>query len=269
MAKSSKKPENPDKPATASPAQGETKKGERIAKVLARLGVASRRDVEKLIAAGNVAVDGKVLDHPAFIVEPHHRITVNGRPVAAKEPTRLWRFYKPQGVITSARDPQGRPTFFDLLPKNLPRVVSVGRLDLNSEGLLLLTNDGSFARFLELPQQRILRRYRVRVHVGARGVDEEKLKKLSRGITIDGFRYAGIEAEIDQRSGHNAWLNVTLTEGKNREIRKVMEYLGWPVSRLIRIGFGPFQLGKMEKGEVEEIPARVLADQFESYFKES
>ncbi len=235
-------------------------KGERIAKVLARAGVASRRDIERMIEQGRVSVNGKMLTHPAFIVTSDHQIMVDGKMITAKEPTRLWRYNKPAGLIVAARDPQGRPTIFEHLPKNLPRVISVGRLDLTSEGLLLLTNDGEMARFLESPQQGFLRRYRVRVHVGSKGLDEEKLSSLKHGVTIDGVDYRGLEVEKESLKGSNAWLIVGIREGKNREVRKVMEHLGYIVSRLIRIGFGPFQLAKLDVGQVEEIPARAFKD---------
>jgi 23S rRNA pseudouridine2605 synthase len=230
----------------------EDKKGERIAKFLARAGIASRRDAEKIITAGRVIVDGKKLDHPAFLVRPGMKITVDGKPVKTPEATRLWRYHKPEGLITSARDPQNRPTVFEHLPKNMPRVISVGRLDLNSEGLLLLTNDGGVARFME--KSDLPRSYRVRIHLAGQGVDEEALKKLERGVTVEGIRYKGVKAALEHAKGDNAWLNVTLQEGKNREIRRIMEHLGYRVNRLIRVGFGPFQLGRLEKGVVEEIP---------------
>jgi 23S rRNA pseudouridine2605 synthase len=242
------------------------KKGERIAKHLARAGIASRRDAEKLILAGRVTVDGKKLEHPAFLVAPGMDVRVDGKPVKAKEPPRLWRYHKPEGLVTSARDPQGRPTVFDNLPKNLPRVISAGRLDLNSEGLLLLTNDGGLARYLEMSD--LPRSYRVRVYAGAREIDKEKLERLGKGITIDGFRYKPVKAELENMKGTNAWLLITLQEGKNREIRKIMEHLGYEVNRLIRTGFGPFQLGRIEKGVVEEIPVSLLQKSLPDYFKE-
>jgi 23S rRNA pseudouridine2605 synthase len=235
--------------------------GERIAKYLARAGVASRRDVERMIAAGRVLVDGEVLTTPAFFVTPDQRITVDGQPVAAREATRLWRYYKPRGLVTAARDPQGRPTVFEKLPKQMPRVVSVGRLDLDSEGLLLLTNDGGLARKLELPSSGWQRRYRVRV----RGTpDAAALARLRRGITVDGIAYGLIEAILERRAAGgragNSWLTVTLREGKNREIRRVFEHLGHPVSRLIRVAFGPFELGALAPGAVEEVSPAVLRE---------
>lgn len=259
----------PAKKAAEAAAPRDPSTGERIAKALSRLGIASRRDAERLINEGRVTVDDAPVTHPAFFVTAQNRITIDGKPAGSREPTRLWRYHKPEGLVTTARDPQGRPTVFASLPANLPRVMSVGRLDIASEGLLLLTNDGALARYLERPQQEFTRRYRVRVHGGGKGVDPARLQGLARGITIDGFAYKGIEARLAQSTGHNAWLEVALTEGKNREIRRVMEALGYPVSRLIRIGFGPFHLGKLAKGAVEEIPARVLKEQLPGFFKEA
>lgn len=231
---------------------------ERIAKRLARAGLCSRREAERWIAEGRVAVNGKTLTGPAVTVGPNDHITVDGRPIPAAEPTRLWRYHKPRGLVTTARDPQGRPTVFDNLPPELPRVVAIGRLDINSEGLLLLTNDGELARRLELPSNAWTRRYRVRVHGH---VDPGRLEALAEGITIDGVAYGPIRARLDRQRGDNAWLTMALTEGKNREVRRVCEHLGWPVNRLIRVAFGPFQLGSLEPGAVEEVPAKVLQDQ--------
>lgn len=233
-------------------------RGERIAKWLARAGVASRRDVEKLIAEGRVKLNNAVLAHPASFVAPGDIVRVDGVPVDAPERTRMWRYHKPAGLVTTHRDPQGRPTVFDKLRETLPRVISVGRLDLNSEGLLLLTNDGALARQLELPATGWLRRYRVRVHGHP---DPAALAALAKGLTIDGTRYGAIEAGLDSRKGDNAWLTVSLREGRNREVRRVMAHLGLTVSRLIRIAYGPFQLGTLPRGGVEEVPARVLRDQ--------
>ncbi len=240
--------------------------GERIAKRLARAGLCSRREAEAWIRAGRVAVDGKVLDGPAVTVTDASAITVDGKPLPAAEPTRLWRYHKPAGLVTTTRDPQGRPTVFERLPKDLPRVVSIGRLDLGSEGLLLLTNDGELARRLELPATGWLRRYRVRVR-GA--VDPARLEALEAGIEIDGMRYGPIRARLDRQLATNAWLTVALAEGRNREVRRVCEHLGWPVLRLIRISYGPFQLGQLKPGEVEEVRQRVLRDQLGAGPKEA
>ena len=233
-------------------------KGERIAKVLARAGLCSRRDAERWIAEGRVRVNGRVLETPACVVGEKDRIVVDGQPLPAAERTRLWRFHKPAGVVTTHRDPQGRPTLFDILPAELPRVVSVGRLDLNSEGLILLTNDGGLARRLELPSTGWLRRYRVRVH-GI--VDPARLASLEAGVTVEGIAYGPIRAVLDSQKGENAWLTVSMREGKNREIRRVMEHLGYVTSRLIRVAYGPFQLGELERGTAAEITGKVLRDQ--------
>jgi len=228
------------------------KPGERIAKVMARAGLCSRREAEAWIAAGRVAVNGATLKTPAVVVSPADMIAVDGKPIPAKEPTRLWRYHKPRGVVTTARDPEGRPTVFDGLPAGLPRVVTVGRLDLNSEGLLLLTNDGELKRRLELPAAGWRRRYRVRVHGAA---DPADLAALAGGVTIDGIHYGPINGTLDRQKGDNAWLTLEITEGKNREIRRICEHLGWPVSRLIRVAFGPFELGDLAPGAVTEVPA--------------
>lgn len=237
--------------------------GERIAKRLARAGVCSRRDAERWIAEGRVRVNGVTLDSPAFLVRDGDRIQVDGQTVGEPEPTRLWRYHKPEGLVTTARDEKGRATVFDHLPNTMPRVISVGRLDLSSEGLLLLTNDGALARHLELPSTGWLRRYRIRVH----GVPTpETMKKLADGVVIEGLAYGPIETVIDRTVGYNSWLTVGLREGKNREVRRVFEWLGLPVSRLIRVAYGPFQLGKLERGAVEEVPRRVLRDQMPDFF---
>ena len=239
-------------------APGDGAKGkERIAKRLARAGVCSRREAERMIADGRVAVDGKTLTSPALSVTADARITVDGKPVAKAGRTRLWRFHKPRGVLTTHRDPEGRPTVFDGLPKALGRLISVGRLDFNSEGLLLLTNDGGLARRLELPSGGWVRRYRVRAFGN---IDAERLEALAAGITIDGVNYGPIHCGIERRRGDNTWLALSLREGKNREIRRVMEHLGLTVSRLIRIGFGPFALAKLAPGAIEEVPAKALAE---------
>jgi 23S rRNA pseudouridine2605 synthase len=238
--------------------EDDPQRGERIAKWLARAGIASRRDAEKLIAEGKVKLNGKAVETPATFVAPGDKVSVEGKPVAAPERTRLFRYHKPDGLVTTHRDPQGRPTVFEKLPPGLPRVVSIGRLDITSEGLLLLTNDGELARRLELPANGWLRRYRVRVHGP---VDERALANLARGITIDRVAYGPIEAGLDSRQGTNAWLTVSLKEGKNREVRRVMEHLGLQVTRLIRIAYGPFQLGVLPRHGVEEVHPRILRDQ--------
>jgi 23S rRNA pseudouridine2605 synthase len=232
--------------------------GERIAKRIARAGLCSRREAERWIEQGRVAVDGVLLTTPAFTVTKDNKVMVDGRPLPAAQETRLWRYHKPPGLVTTNRDELGRDTIFDHLPKNLPRVLTVGRLDLNSEGLLLLTNDGDLARKLELPATGWTRRYRVRVYGR---VDQAKLNPLKRGVTIEGVGYDSIVASVDKQQGSNAWLTVSLREGKNREIRRVMEHLGWPVSRLIRLAYGPFQLGNLKAGAVEPVPHKVLREQ--------
>lgn len=239
--------------------------GERLAKVLARAGVASRREAEKLIEAGRVSVDGKKITSPALNVTEKNVIALDGEPIKAAEETRVWRYHKIAGVLTTNRDPKGRPTVFEKLPPELPRVVSIGRLDYNTEGLLLLTNDGELARHLELPQNGWLRHYRVRVYGD---VNEAKLKSLSKSVEIDGVRYEPIKAEIEKEKseGANKWLSVTIREGKNREVRKVMEHVGLQVTRLIRVSFGPFQLGKLPKGGIEEVPRRILRDSLGKFF---
>jgi 23S rRNA pseudouridine2605 synthase len=247
--------------------KSESSKGERIAKRLARAGICSRRDAERLIVAGRVAVDGKKLVSPAFNVTDKNRITVDGEPVEAPEPPRLWRYHKTSGTITTARDPKGRPTVFGKLPPEMPRVVSIGRLDFNTEGLLLLTNDGELARHMELPQNAWLRHYRVRVYGH---VDAKRLAALAKGVTISGIHYEPIKAilETEKTEGTNSWLSVSLREGKNREIRKVMEHLGLQVTRLLRVSFGPFQLGKLPRGGIEEVPRRELRAALGGFFKE-
>ncbi|RBP02832.1 23S rRNA pseudouridine2605 synthase [Roseiarcus fermentans] len=238
--------------------KSEVREGSRIAKVMARAGLCSRREAETWIAEGRVSVNGKVLDSPAYNVSDQDEVRVDGERLGAAERTRLFLFHKPRGLVTTSRDPEGRRTIFDALPPDLPRVVAIGRLDINTEGLLLLTNDGGLARVLELPATGWLRRYRVRAH-GA--VDQAQLDALRDGVTVDGIDYAGIEAKLDREQGSNAWITMGLREGKNREIKRVLEHLGLSVNRLIRVSFGPFELGDLAEGEVAEVRTRVLRDQ--------
>lgn len=232
--------------------------GDRIAKVLARAGVCSRRDAERLIAEGRVAVDGHVLATPAFKVKAGAKISVDGKPVKEPERARLFRYHKPKGLVTTHRDEKGRATVFENLPSGMPRVISIGRLDYNSEGLLLLTNDGELARKLELPSSGWIRRYRVRVFGKLMQAD---LDQLLKGITIEGVRYQPIEAKMDRQQGGNAWATIALKEGKNREVRRLMEHIGVKVNRLIRVTFGPFHLGQLKEGDADEIPSKVFRDQ--------
>ena len=235
-----------------------TPEGDRIAKVLSRAGVASRREAERMIELGEVSVNGKIITSPALNVVPSDKIMVRGQQISEPEPARLWLYYKPDGLVTSESDEKGRETVFDNLPPELPRVMSIGRLDLNSEGLLLLTNDGALKRRLELPSTGWLRKYRVRVNGNPMDPDLEPLRK---GIVIDGERFQPMNVVIDRIQGANAWLTVGLREGKNREIRRAMAAINLTVNRLIRISYGPFRLGDMEPGQVEEIKGKVLRDQ--------
>jgi 23S rRNA pseudouridine2605 synthase len=249
--------------AMSGPGQAAEKRGERIAKVIARSGLCSRRAAEALILGGHVTLNGKVLESPAVTVGSEDQIRVDGKQLAAPEPPRLWRYHKSPGLVTTTSDPQGRPTIFARLPAGLPRVVTIGRLDITTEGLLLLTNDGGLARALELPKTGWLRRYRVRVH-GV--VDEDRLARLAGGITLDGIRYRGIDARLERRQGTNAWISMALREGKHREVKTVLAAMGLEVTRLIRTSFGPFSLGALTRGEVEEVPRRVLREQLPAPF---
>lgn len=241
----------------------ENHKGERIAKRIARAGLCSRRDAERWIEQGRVQVNGKTLTTPACVVGDQDEIKVDGKALPGASATRLFLYHKPAGLVTTNKDERGRDTIFDHLPDGLPRVVTVGRLDINSEGLLLLTNDGELARFLELPATGWSRRYRVRVHGR---VDEKRLAALKDSFTLDGVRYQGIDASLEKTQGSNAWLHVVLREGKNREIRKVMESLDLPVTRLIRTAYGPFNLGTLPKGAAQELKADILKSQIPGYF---
>jgi len=252
----SRKDAPPPRPSAAS--GGESARAERIAKAIARAGLASRREAETWIAAGRVALNGTTITSPAVNVGSQDRVSVDGKPLPTRERTRLFLYHKPRGLLTTPADARGRPTIFGGLPKDLPRVVSVGRLDLNTEGLLLLTNDGGLARVLELPSTAWLRRYRVRAHGS---VTQDALDRLRNGITIEGVRYGAIEATLDRAQGSNVWLTFAIREGKNREVRNVLGALGLQVNRLIRVSFGPFQLGELPAGAVEEVATRTLRDQ--------
>ncbi len=236
---------------------------ERIAKFIARSGVCSRRAAEELIMQKRVTVNGETVLSPAFNVDGSEKILIDGEKLPTIEQTRLWIYYKPVGLITSHKD-ASRPTVFDNLPSNMPRVISVGRLDLNSEGLLLLTNDGELSRMLELPQNGWSRRYKVKVH-GI--ISQQKIDSVSNGVTIEGVNYGPVKITIDSTQGTNTWLTITLTEGKNREIRRLMQYIGLDVARLIRLSYGPFQLGSLKKGEVKEVPHKVLKEQLGGKFE--
>jgi len=242
---------------TQPPRSENRPEGDRIAKLLARAGVASRREVERMIAEGRVALDGKVLDTPATILASLRGVTVDGKPVSAAEATRLFAFHKPTGLITAERDPAGRPTIYtalrNALPKNAGRVMPVGRLDLNTEGLLLLTNDGAVKRTLELPASRVPRTYRARAFGD---VSQAQLEDLIEGVEIDGMRYGSINANLERSSGRNLWIEMTITEGKNREVRRVLEHLGLQVNRLIRVGYGPFNLGDLPRGQAVELTGK-------------
>jgi 23S rRNA pseudouridine2605 synthase len=271
----SRKPSPPKDASTAKSSDedlpGESQVGERIAKLLARAGVASRHGAEAMIAAGRVSVDGVVLATPAVKVAPGQDVRVDGEPIAQAEPARLFRYHKPAGLLVTRHDPEGRPTVFDHLPKELPRLMAVGRLDFNSEGLLLLTNDGGLARVLELPSTGWIRRYRVRAHGR---VTQGELDKLAKGLTVDGERFGPIRAKLeatkdrakdraarDGKGAANVWITVALEEGKKREVRRALETLGLTVNRLIRVAYGPFQLGALERGEVAEVPSKMLREQ--------
>ena len=231
---------------------------QRIAKAIAHAGLCSRREAEQWIAAGRVAVNGATIASPALVVSPSDHVTIDGKPLPDSQRRRLWRYHKPPGLVTTHSDPQGRPTVFQRLPQELGRVISVGRLDLSSEGLLLLTNDGALARRLELPATGWTRRYRVRAHGS---VEEAALDRLRQGSTLDGVRYGPIDARLERQQGSNVWLAMALQEGKNREVRKVLEALGLRVNRLIRVAYGPFQLGNLGRGEIAEVSSKVLREQ--------
>lgn len=237
---------------------------ERLAKYIARSGVCSRRDAEKYILEQRVSVNGNIIETPAFNVNENDVVLLDGEKLPQIEPTKLFIYYKPVGLVTTHKDDKGRQTVFETLPPEIGRVLSVGRLDLNSEGLLLLTNNGGLARELELPANAWSRRYRVRVHGK---IDEAKLKEIENGVTIDGVRYGKLSLVLDSQNGTNAWLTVTLNEGKNREIRKLMKFAGLEVARLIRVSYGPFQLGNLKKGELKQVPQKVLKEQLGGRFE--
>ena len=235
-----------------------SEKPERIAKVIARAGICSRREAEVYIADGRVKVNGALLESPAFTVTKSDMIEVDNVRLSEAEPPRLWRYHKPRGLVVSNKDEKGRDTIFTKLPGSLPRVISIGRLDIDSEGLLLLTNDGELARHLELPATGWTRKYRVRVYGR---VEEAKLEEIAEGVNIDGVQYGPVLARLDTQKNSNAWLTIAIKEGRNREVRNIMEYLGYPVTRLLRLSYGPFLLGKLEAGQVEEVKPTVLAQQ--------
>jgi 23S rRNA pseudouridine2605 synthase len=264
--------ESPDKTRTRRPGKprprpadrsgggdhGEPREGERIAKALARAGLCSRRDAEEWIAAGRVAVNGRTLRSPAFNVKPGDSVVVDGKPLPTRERTRLWLYNKPKGLVTTHDDPEGRPTVFSHLPPHLPRVIAVGRLDINTEGLLLLTNDGGLARILELPSTGWIRRYRVRAFGQ---VTQAQLDALRDGLELDGVQYGAVEATLDREKGSNVWITMTLREGNNREVKKVLAHLGLQVNRLLRVAYGPFQLGDIPRAGAEEVPRKMLREQ--------
>lgn len=249
----------PDRAGIRSREKERPREGERIAKLLARAGVASRREIERMIAEGRIALDGRTLETPATILADLSGVTVDGKPVGKPERTRLFRFHKPEGLITAARDPAGRPTIYaalrNALPSDAPRLMPIGRLDFSTEGLLLMTNDGGLKRMMELPVSGIPRTYRARTFGD---ISQARLEELIEGIIIDGIRYGRIDANLERRTGSNQWVELTLTEGKNREVRKVLEHMGLQVSRLIRIAYGPFLLGDLPRGGAEEVQKEEL-----------
>lgn len=236
--------------AKPAPAEPERREGQRIAKLLARAGVASRREIERMIGEQRIAFNGATVEHPSLLLKNLTGITVDGNPVAEPSPTKLFRFHKPNGYITAERDKDGRKTIYDVLPDDLERVMPIGRLDLNTEGLLLMTTDGEFKREMELPKTGVERTYRARTFGD---VTQNQLEELYRGVTVEGMHYGPIEANLERRTGRNQWIEMTLTEGKNREVRRVLEHLGLKVSRLIRTRYGPFKLGDLAKGEIEAV----------------
>ena len=260
------KSKKPVKKIISSAVESDSERGERIAKVIARLGLCSRREAEKMIADRRVTLNGETVTTPATFVRPSDKIGVDGQSAGKREPLRLFLYHKPPGLITSAKDPEGRPTVFDALPKTLPRLISVGRLDLNTEGLLLLTNDGGLSRALELPSSGLIRTYRVRVHGR---IHPERLEKLKEGLLWKGVRYGSIVATIEGvNEGTNTWLRMSLSEGKNREIRNVMEALNLQVNRLIRLSYGPFELGPLKRGDLVEIKPKAIKDLLKEHLPE-